>query len=55
MRFVDMRDDALVFLRLGLAFMLSGLLIMGAGYAVRVFVLQTTGLEGAGLTRLAGR
>ena len=48
MPFVDMREDALALLRLGLAFMTSGLLMMGAAYAVRVFVLRETGLEGAG-------
>ena len=48
MPFVDVREDALALLRLGLAFMTSGLLMMGAAYAVRVFVLRETGLEGAG-------
>ena len=45
---VEMRGDALALLRLGLAFMISGVLTMGAAYAVRMFVLRETGLEGAG-------
>ncbi|MEF7616699.1 O-antigen translocase [Aquincola sp. MAHUQ-54] len=36
-------------LKLGIAFMASGLLVTGAGYAVRTLVLRLSGLEAAGL------
>jgi len=36
-------------LRLGLAFMASGLLTIGASYVVRIFVVRKLGLEAAGL------
>jgi len=45
----ELRAEAGSLLQLGLAFMLSGLLMMGAAYAVRVIVLRQTGLDGAGL------
>ena len=40
-------------LKLGIAFMGSALLTMGAAYAVRVFILRTHGLEAAGLYNAA--
>jgi antigen flippase len=45
----DMRAEAGSLLKLGMAFMVSGVLMMGAAYAVRVIVLRQTGLESAGL------
>jgi enterobacterial common antigen flippase len=46
------RESALL-LKLGLAFLASGLLTTGAGYAVRTFVLRTLGLEAAGMYQAA--
>jgi PST family polysaccharide transporter len=40
-------------LRLGLAFMASALLTLGAAYAVRVLILRTLGLDAAGLYHAA--
>jgi enterobacterial common antigen flippase len=40
-------------LKLGIAFMLSGLMTMGSGYWIRVIVLRETGLEAAGLYQAA--
>jgi len=40
-------------LRLGFAFMISGLLTMGAAYAVRILVLHDEGVEAAGLYQAA--
>jgi len=40
-------------LKLGLAFMASALMTMGAAYAVRVFILRTLGLDAAGLYHAA--
>lgn len=40
-------------LRLGVAFMFSGLMMMGAAYAVRVIVLRIEGLDAAGLYQAA--
>ena len=45
----EMRGEAGSLLKLGLAFMFSGLLMMGAAYAVRIIVLRSTGLDSAGL------
>jgi enterobacterial common antigen flippase len=45
----DMGDEAGSLLKLGLAFMVSGLLMMGAAYAVRIIVLRSAGLDSAGL------
>lgn len=41
--------EARSLLKLGLAFLASGLLTMGAAYAVRVFIVRSVGLEEAGL------
>jgi enterobacterial common antigen flippase len=45
--------ESAALLKLGLAFMGSLLLTMGAAYAVRVFILRTLGLEAAGLYNAA--
>ena len=41
--------EARSLLKLGLAFLASGLLTMGAAYAVRVLIVRSVGLEEAGL------
>jgi enterobacterial common antigen flippase len=46
------RESALL-LKLGLAFLASGLLTLGAAYAVRTFVLRTLGLDAAGMYQAA--
>ena len=45
--------QAALLLKLGLAFLASGLLMAGAAYAVRTFVLRTLGLEAAGVYQAA--
>ena len=45
--------EAWAMLRLGAAFMASGLLTMGAAYAVRILVLRHEGLAGAGVYQAA--
>jgi antigen flippase len=45
--------EAAALLKLGFAFMSSGLMTMGVAYAVRVAVLRNVGLEGAGLYQAA--
>ncbi|WP_157271633.1 O-antigen translocase [Azohydromonas aeria] len=42
------RSEAAALLRLGMAFMISGLLMNGAAYAVRTIVLRQAGLDAAG-------
>ena len=42
------RQEAGALLRLGFAFMASGMLGMGAAYAVRIFIVRQIGLEAAG-------
>jgi enterobacterial common antigen flippase len=44
---------ALSLVRLGFAFIVTGLLMMGAAYAVRIIVLRHSGLESAGLYQAA--
>jgi antigen flippase len=46
-------SEVTILLRLGLAFMASGLLTIGAGYAVRVIVLHEGGVAAAGLYQAA--
>jgi antigen flippase len=46
-------NEAAVLLKLGFAFMASGLLMAGASYAIRVFVLRQVGFEAAGLYQSA--
>jgi PST family polysaccharide transporter len=48
-----MRRETAELLRLGLAFMVSGLLMMGSAYLVRVILLRYQGLEAAGLFHAA--
>lgn len=45
--------EARALLQLGLAFMTSSLLTLGAAYAVRVVLIRSNGLEGAGLFQAA--
>jgi len=45
--------EATQLLKLGLALLASGLMTMGAGYAVRTFVLRDIGLEAAGIYQAA--
>jgi enterobacterial common antigen flippase len=45
--------EAALLLKLGLAFLVSGLLMTGAAYAVRTFVLRTLGLDAAGMYQAA--
>lgn len=47
------RQEAVSLLKLGLAFMASGLLMMGAAFVVRLIVLRQAGLEAAGLYHAA--
>lgn len=49
----QMRLEAGKLLRLGLAFMVSGLLMTGATYAVRVILIKFEGLEAAGIYQAA--
>jgi antigen flippase len=49
MTFGDMRQEAGNLLRLGIAFMASGFLTMGASYAVRIIVVRLAGFAAAGL------
>jgi enterobacterial common antigen flippase len=46
-------QEAAALLKLGLAFMASGFLMMGAAYAVRIMVLRGVGLDAAGLYQSA--
>jgi enterobacterial common antigen flippase len=47
------RAEVLCIMKLGLAFMASGLLMMGVAYLVRLIVLRSAGLEAAGLYQAA--
>ena len=49
----EVRKEATGLLKLGLAFMASGLLMMGAAYAVRTMVLRIVGFEAAGYYQCA--
>ena len=49
----DVRQEACSLLKLGLAFMASGFLMMGAAYAVRTMVLRIIGFEAAGFYQSA--
>ncbi len=48
-RRASMRGETAALLRLGLAFMISGFLTLGAAYAIRILVLHGTGIQSAGL------
>jgi len=45
----QVRNEAGGLLKLGFAFMASGLLILGAGYAVRIIIVRKIGIDAAGL------
>lgn len=49
----DVRREAGALLRLGFAFMLSGFMVMGSAYAVRIIVLRELGVDSAGLYQAA--
>ena len=49
----QVREEAVRLLRLGAAFMASGMLILGATYGARIIVLQHEGFEAAGLYQAA--
>jgi enterobacterial common antigen flippase len=50
---VYVRRETTSLLKLGLAFMASGLLMMGAAYVVRIILIRHGGLEQAGLYQAA--
>ena len=49
----QMMDEAAALLKLGFAFMASGILTMGAAYAVRIMVVRMVGLDAAGYYQAA--
>jgi antigen flippase len=49
----ELRREVAPLLKLGIAFMASGLMTMGGAYAVRILVLRTLGLEATGLYQSA--
>ncbi len=49
----DLVHETVALLKLGVAFMASAFLMMGAAYAVRTFLLRTAGLDAAGLYQAA--
>ena len=49
----QVRREAAALLKLGFAFMATGFLMMGAGYAIRIIVLRRAGFEAAGLYQSA--
>jgi O-antigen/teichoic acid export membrane protein len=49
----EVREEASALLKLGFAFMVSGLLTMGVAWAVRVIVLRVVGVEAAGFYQAA--
>lgn len=49
----EMREETAALLKLGFAFMASGILIMGAAYAVRMMVIRLVSLEAAGYYQAA--
>lgn len=49
----EVTEEASALLKLGVAFMASGFLTMGAAYAVRMIVLRVAGFEAAGLYQAA--
>ena len=50
---LEFRLEAAELLKLGFAFMVSGILVMGAAYAVRAMVVHSLGLDAAGLYQAA--
>lgn len=53
MTVAQVREEASALLRLGFAFMVSAVLVMGTAYAVRAMLLHTAGLEAAGFYQAA--
>jgi PST family polysaccharide transporter len=51
--FSDVRHEASSLLKLGSAFMASGLMMMGVGYLVRIMILRQLGFEATGLYQSA--
>jgi PST family polysaccharide transporter len=51
--FADFWPEAAPLLKLGFAFMASGLLTVGAAYVIRLAILRTSGVEAAGLYHAA--
>jgi O-antigen/teichoic acid export membrane protein len=51
--FSQIRDESAALLKLGVAFMASGLLTMGAAYLIRIIVMRMEGFEAAGLYQAA--
>ena len=49
----EVRQEAAALLKLGAAFMASSMLVMGAGYVVRIFIVRQHGLAAAGLYQAA--
>lgn len=49
----DLACEAAVLLKLGMAFMLSALLVMGAAFAVRLLIVREVGIDAAGLYQAA--
>lgn len=49
----QMRQEVAPLLKLGFAFMASGLMMMGAAYVVRIIVVRQVGFDGAGLYQAA--
>jgi len=49
----EVRQETKALLKLGLAFMASGLLMMGSAYLIRITILRTLGFEAAGLYQAA--
>ncbi len=49
----EIKEETAALLKLGFAFMMSGFLIMGAAYAVRLMVIRLVGLEAAGYYQVA--
>ena len=49
----EVRQEAGALLKLGFAFMASGMLTLGAAYAVRIFIVRQIGLDAAGLYQSA--
>ncbi|HEY8550409.1 MAG TPA: O-antigen translocase [Vicinamibacterales bacterium] len=47
------RTESFELLKLGLAFMTSGLVVMGVGYVIRIVVLRALGIEAAGFYQSA--
>jgi enterobacterial common antigen flippase len=52
-KWVEVRDEAGALLKLGFAFMTSGLMTMGVAYAIRVILLHKQGIQATGLYQSA--